>query len=669
MVDWISLSQTAGTSGTTTITITAATYSELTERTAALVVRAANRRANVTVQQAVDSRFTVSPTSFTNVNSATTNLNVTVTSDYPWAVASSPSWCSLSPVSASSGQQISITVSENTGASRNGVIAFTQSETGLRRQVSLSQIERIYETISVSPSSLNLVSAATAQTIAITSSADWTATTQSDWITITPSSGTSATTSATIRVGTNASGRRSGSVAFSNVDARADVSVVQLGTSSVSVDTPLTFDFYSGGTLNIDVNTTGNGGPVILTYSKNGGEWQTMTFPDSDHKVSAITVNANDTVAFKGNKAEYGQSLSFTSSASHDVYGNAYSIITEDFANITSLTERAVLSMLFYGDTGLLNARDLILPATTLGDYTYDGMFAYCENLISAPYLPATTVGVSAYKNMFRDCQSLTTAPRLLATTVGEDSYEYMFRGCTSLVDAPSRLPARNLGGGTYYGMFSGCTSLETPPVISATSVGNTTFEYMFDGCTSLRSAPSLSATTCGNYTYAYMFRNCTSLTDMGELAVNTVGNNACYFMFSGCTSLTSTPEINITTVASACCYGMFRDCTSLTATTSSLPATTLARECYAHMYENTAITTAPELPASYLQIDCYAGMFEGCGNLTSITCLSETAGSDNYTFDWVSGVGRSGTFTKRSSTTWGTGTNAIPSGWSVVDA
>jgi hypothetical protein len=142
-----------------------------------------------------------------------------------------------------------------------------------------------------------------------------------------------------------------------------------------------------------------------------------------------------------------------------------------------------------------------------------------------------------------------------------------------------------------------------------------------------------------------------------------------CYnYMFSGCTHLLNTPALPATTLAHRCYQGMFQNCTSLV-TTSSLPATTLALRCYQYMFSGcTSLTTAPVLPATTLINNCYDNMFYGCTHLNYIKALFTTTPSSTYTNNWVDGVSSTGTFVKNHNATWDvTGTNAIPSGWTVI--
>ena len=173
------------------------------------------------------------------------------------------------------------------------------------------------------------------------------------------------------------------------------------------------------------------------------------------------------------------------------------------------------------------------------------------------------------------------------------------------------------------------------------------------------------------NYAFSNLFSGCTGLTSAENLSLPaTTLTTYCYnSMFRGCTSLTTAPELLATTMATACYASMFSGCTSL-ATAPTLPATTLAQGCYISMFKNcTSLTTAPELPVTTLTYDCYYQMFQGCTNLSSITCLATSISAYNCTTNWVDGVAASGTFIKVDSmTSWTTGNNGIPTGWTVKD-
>lgn len=156
-------------------------------------------------------------------------------------------------------------------------------------------------------------------------------------------------------------------------------------------------------------------------------------------------------------------------------------------------------------------------------------------------------------------------------------------------------------------------------------------------------------------------FANLTSFTD----------NYALLGLFYQQTGLTSASGMVLpaTTLVERCYQSMFNGCTSLT-TAPELPATNLVTSCYNSMFQNcSSLTTAPDLLASTLITNCYYHLFYGCSNLTYIKCTCTTRPSGTtYTNSWTNGVASSGTFVKKSSTTWTTGANGIPSGWTVID-
>lgn len=89
----------------------------------------------------------------------------------------------------------------------------------------------------------------------------------------------------------------------------------------------------------------------------------------------------------------------------------------------------------FFAYMDVVDASQLLLPATTLTSNCYYRMFNGCTSLTTAPELPATTLANYCYQYMFQDCISLTTAPPIIQATIPRSTwpYEYMFSGCSSL--------------------------------------------------------------------------------------------------------------------------------------------------------------------------------------------------------------------------------------------
>ena len=293
-----------------------------------------------------------------------------------------------------------------------------------------------------------------------------------------------------------------------------------------------------------------------ISYSTDNGEtWTTTSNQDnkSENIVIDVDVNTGDKVLWKGIATQtgyndedyYGDYVGsfFSSDCEFDAKGNVMSLLYGDnYKGQIILEEEGAISCLFSdydgeNTCGIVNAKDLSLPAITLATSCYQNMFYGCTSLVTAPELPATTLAITCYTGMFNGCTALASAPVLPATTLLDACYGSMFEGCTSLIDAPE-LPATTLAQGCYSNMFSDCTSLVTAPELPATTLAISCYGNMFRGCTSLVNAPELPATTLAITCYNDMFHGCTSLVTAPELPATTLANRCYSYMFSGCTSL-----------------------------------------------------------------------------------------------------------------------------------
>lgn len=144
------------------------------------------------------------------------------------------------------------------------------------------------------------------------------------------------------------------------------------------------------------------------------------------------------------------------------------------------------------------------------------------------------------------------------------------------------------------------------------------------------------------------------------------------YGLFRLNTKLVSAENIVFpaTTLRQSCYQAIFSFCTSMIKGPNRLPATTLVNSCYRSMfYGCTSLITIPELHATKLVTNCYYTMFTDCAQIKNITCLATNISASGCTTNWVDGVGANGTFTKAANmSSWTTGVNGIPSGWTVND-
>ena len=629
MVDWIQIDKNSGNSGTTVITVTAATYSELVQRTTSLTVNTVNTSLSGSVAITQEARdvvtVMVSPTTISApVCGGTYSFNIISNGD--WTITY-PEWVSLSQSAGTGNATITVVLGNNqTVEDLLGNIVVSTIDNSATVQVSQ---EGLYAYISVSPTRLVYVIDGGTDTITITSNAPWTASTNVGWLTLSSSAGTG---NGSITVTCSATSEdRNAVITFSTKDESAITTILQYNKVPYLVlnESAMTFD-GNGGVQNLGVSSnvdweieTVSAGPSVIIIARENGTLSiknaaayngstTFTYSINGSNLStgsSVSVNTNDIIVIT--QIENGTrtvSPNIDSTFNYDVIGN-FKDVCNNFGTVRELFKNS--------KTKIIDASGLILDST---DTMLSGMCSGCINLTKAPVLPATNLVYESYKNMFQGCTSLTTAPELPATTLAAWCYESMFAGCTSLTGVPSNyLPATEAVYACYKNMFSGCTSLTTAPELPATTVGYDGYNGMFQGCTSLTTAPELPATSLAHQCY----------------------NN----MFVGCTSLTTAPSI--------------------------LPATVLPDYyCYAGMfYGCTSLTTAPELPATTLAQYCYYKMFKGCSNLNYIKCLATDRSANSCTSDWVDGVQTtSGTFVKAAGASWPTNASGIPNNWTIID-
>lgn len=193
---------------------------------------------------------------------------------------------------------------------------------------------------------------------------------------------------------------------------------------AVTNATPLTIEAdVAGATV-----TFSNKASDSVTYKMSDGTEGTIASGAS----KAITLSAGDTVQFFGDNTTYGTSGSancsnISCSANCYIYGNIMSLVrSSGYESATTLTGSYTFAYLFNENANIKNKDgcDLFLPATTLADNCYMGMFFKCTGLTAAPALPATSLTTSCYNSMFYGCTSLKSVT-CLATNIS-------VTGCTN---------------------------------------------------------------------------------------------------------------------------------------------------------------------------------------------------------------------------------------------
>ena len=237
----------------------------------------------------------------------------------------------------------------------------------------------------------------------------------------------------------------------------------------------LTFEALQNGTFTLTVPAAADSTKMTsVSYSTdNGTNWTTTAIDNTAQTITTPTIAQGDKVLWKGEGSTlYGST--FSSTGNLNVMGNIMSMLYGDnYANQTTFPNgsEGTFSNLFKNATHLINAENLVLPATTMTRVCYGEMFNGCTSLTTAPELPAITLFYGCYTNMFTGCTSLTTAPELPATTLAKSCYELMFQGCISLTTAPE-LSATTLTSNCYKQMFQNCNSLNSIKMLATNISG-----------------------------------------------------------------------------------------------------------------------------------------------------------------------------------------------------
>ena len=444
---------------------------------------------------------------------------------------------------------------------------------------------------------------------------------------------------------------------------------------SQQLGTPLTLEAIGNGTITFKNRAAGN-----VMYKVDNGATQTIA-PGADGN---IPVTAGQKVTLFGNNATYSPSNSsedsnISSTTDFYAYGNIMSLINSNNYNTeTRLTASYTFSGLFTDNTNLHShpSIPLLLPATTLTENCYDGMFYGCSNLTTAPVLPAKTLVKECYNDMFYECSKLNHI-ECLASGINGNSFNYDFymynwvygvSASGTFVKATDSSWTKDYSGIPYGWTVSNNTGggnedpntdpgeegeepvypdiNSTPLTLEAISGGTITFQnkaagdvtYRVGGYAPQTIAPNTSKTiyvTAGQKVSFFgdnkAYANGASDDDKQS---NILCSEDCY-VYGNIMSLIDSKNYSTTTSLTEphTFTRLFYENKRIKSHPSKellLPAKTLPVRCYYKMfYGCTSITAAPKLPAKGLSTQCYSYMFSGCTSLTTAPELPATTLAD----------------------------------------
>lgn len=202
-----------------------------------------------------------------------------------------------------------------------------------------------------------------------------------------------------------------------------------------AVSTPLTLEAVEAGAIMIY-----NPHKLGFKYKLNGGDFILVEADTEEARQTLIEAQASDIIQLYGDNDKYGDDLGPNTHmniycySDCYVYGNFMSLIsstsfstlkefrTQEEYGIWNSNSYAFAGFFYINDDinpHILNHpyKDMVLPATTLSEFCYLGMFIGCTNLTRAPELPATTLIAGCYNYMFSGCTDLNYV-KCLATEI-----------------------------------------------------------------------------------------------------------------------------------------------------------------------------------------------------------------------------------------------------------
>ena len=283
--NWVTLSQTAGTSGQSTVIVTFSENTAQSGRTGTITITDGTRTATVNLSQdyhIVQHYLEASPSALTYDYVGGTKY-VNINSSDNWSVTSKPTWITLSMLSGTSGNsilEVSASTNTSTDSGRTGNIVLTNGTNTI--SISVSQAQKVVQRrINVTPDSLYFDYTGNTKYITVASEDNnWTLVSKPNWIILSQNSGSTGYTMVSVTAGENTgTTTRTGEIIFTDGSFNVSVSVGQPASSSTKTLTVSPSTLYvenSGGTPIIHIAYGNrNGDDVTITSS---ADWVTPSY-------------------------------------------------------------------------------------------------------------------------------------------------------------------------------------------------------------------------------------------------------------------------------------------------------------------------------------------------------------------------------------------------------
>lgn len=163
-------------------------------------------------------------------------------------------------------------------------------------------------------------------------------------------------------------------------------------------------------TLTIPLDLPNNVYNYVEYSVDDGSSWiRTNNIDSTQIVVTTPTIPVNNNVLWRGVGSTLGSNSysysHFSSTGRFDASGCIQSLYHLDDVNNTTIAKYKY-AQLFYNCKTIINAKDLIIPSSTLDNICLS-MFRGCTNLLTAPVLSALVMVANCYREMYAECTSL----------------------------------------------------------------------------------------------------------------------------------------------------------------------------------------------------------------------------------------------------------------------
>ncbi|MBK6344351.1 MAG: T9SS type A sorting domain-containing protein [Bacteroidales bacterium] len=299
---WCTVTPSGTGNGTLTATYTA--NSGTTSRTATITVSASGTgNQTVTVVQAGTAVILTVTPSNQDVPATSGNTFFTVTSNSGWIAQSNAGWCVVTPSGTGNGT-ITASYTENISTASRMALITVSAAGASDMTVSVTQAGAAV-TLSVTPSSQNVSSAAGSAGYSVASNTNWTAQSNAGWCTVTPSGTGNGTIIATYIENTGTTSRTATITVSATGVGNQTVTLMQLGSDPAMAVTPSNQDVGAAAgstsytvTSNVSWTAQSNAGWCTVTSSGTGNGELIADFTQNTNnsaRMATITLSAPGT--------------------------------------------------------------------------------------------------------------------------------------------------------------------------------------------------------------------------------------------------------------------------------------------------------------------------------------------------------------------------------------